>query len=89
MNKSHILATADDFTTITKAVAAYFKNPYPALKLKLITPNEWQVCRPDDDKPYGAFHHFYVVRQGIRYRLESRMTRYPPAYPKPIRGEAA
>jgi len=83
--RPHLITTADDFANIKKAVAIHFNNPYPQFILKPLTIDEWVVCRPSDGEPHGSFNHFYVVRQGTRYRFERRITKDHPHYPKPFR----
>jgi len=67
------LASADSFPAIEKATSDWFKRP---LRLIRKDDHNWRVCLPDMT-PFGAVNSYFVVRQGTRYRLESRKLPQP------------
>jgi len=73
---NYIIATANSFSGIERAVTQAFKK-----RMRLLYDGvEWQVCLPDFT-PFGKVHSYHVVRQGTRYRLEARHNT-PPAHHK-------
>jgi len=72
MTTPRILATANSFSGIERAVEKAFKKP---MRL-LYDGDEWRVCLPDLT-PFGEIHTYHVVRQGTRYRLEARQNARP------------
>jgi len=74
MTQAHILTTADSFPAIEKATSDWFKRP---LRLIFKDDHNWRVCLPDMT-PFGTVNSYYVVRQGTKYRLESRQSSQQP-----------
>jgi len=68
MIEYRVITTANDFPTIVQEAANWIKRP---IELVSIDNHNWHVLLPPN--PLGRDTPYYVVRQGIRFRLEARI----------------